>query len=83
VVGHGEHYTSPKQAKRVIQYTVQRLEGILELARGALADGVARPGSEAPQVVVRALGAGNLHAFPVYALPCDGAGGVVYALRAW
>src|SRR5262249_3658869 len=56
VAGHGEIYTSPEQAKRVIQYTVQRLESILELARGALADGVARPGSEVLQVVARALG---------------------------
>ncbi|HEY3993188.1 MAG TPA: MBL fold metallo-hydrolase [Ktedonobacteraceae bacterium] len=56
VAGHGEIYTSPEQAKRVIQYTTQRLESILELARGALADGVARPGSDVLQVVTRALG---------------------------
>ena len=56
VAGHGEIYTSPEQAKRVIQYTVQRLESILELARDALADGVARPGSEVLQVVAGAQG---------------------------
>lgn len=54
VAGHGEIYTSSEQAKRVIQYTAQRLESILELVRGALADGVARPGSEVLQVVARA-----------------------------
>ena len=56
VAGHGEIYLSPEQAKRVIQYTAQRLESILELARGALADGVARPGSDVLQVVARAQG---------------------------
>ncbi|HEY0757449.1 MAG TPA: MBL fold metallo-hydrolase [Ktedonobacteraceae bacterium] len=56
VAGHGEIYSSSEQAKRVIQYTVQRLESILELARGALADGVARPGSAVLQVVARAQG---------------------------
>ena len=56
VAGHGEIYTSSEQAKRVIQYTAQRLESILELARGALADGVARPASEVLQVVAGAQG---------------------------
>jgi glyoxylase-like metal-dependent hydrolase (beta-lactamase superfamily II) len=54
VAGHGEISTSSEQAKRVIQYTVQRLESILQLVRGALADGVARPGSEVLQVVAGA-----------------------------
>lgn len=56
VAGHGEIYTSSEQAKRVIQYTAQRLESILELVRGALADGVARPGSDLLQVVAGARG---------------------------
>jgi glyoxylase-like metal-dependent hydrolase (beta-lactamase superfamily II) len=56
VAGHGEISTSSEQAKRVIQYTVQRLESILQLVRDALADGVARPGSELLQVVARAQG---------------------------
>ncbi len=56
VAGHGEIYTSSEQAKRVIQYTAKRLESILELVRGALADGVARPGSELLQVVAGVLG---------------------------
>lgn len=43
VAGHSEIYTLMEQAKRVIQYTAQRLESILELVRGTLADGVARP----------------------------------------
>ncbi|HVU69205.1 MAG TPA: MBL fold metallo-hydrolase [Ktedonobacteraceae bacterium] len=56
VAGHGEIYTSTEQAKRVIQYTAQRLESILELVREALADGAPRPGSEMLQVVARAQG---------------------------
>jgi glyoxylase-like metal-dependent hydrolase (beta-lactamase superfamily II) len=56
VAGHGEIYTSVEQAKRVIQYTAQRLESILELVRAALADGAPRPGSEMLQVVARAQG---------------------------
>lgn len=56
VAGHGEIYTSSEQAKRVIQYTAQRLESILELVRDALADGVARPGSDLLQVVAGARG---------------------------
>lgn len=54
VAGHGEIYTSSEQAKRVIQYTAQRLESILELVRDALADGAARPGSDLLQVVAGA-----------------------------
>ena len=56
VAGHGEICTSSEQAKRVIQYTAQRLESILELVRAALADGDARPGAEVLQAVARAQG---------------------------
>ncbi len=55
VAGHGAICTSSEQAKRVIQYTAQRLESILGLVRAALADGVARPGTEVLQAVAGAL----------------------------
>jgi len=54
VAGHGEICTSLEQSKRVIEYTVQRLESILELVRSALAAGEARPGADVLQVVARA-----------------------------
>jgi glyoxylase-like metal-dependent hydrolase (beta-lactamase superfamily II) len=54
VAGHGEICTSLEHSKRVIQYTVQRLESILELVRVALANGEARPGADILQAVARA-----------------------------
>ncbi|HET8842667.1 MAG TPA: MBL fold metallo-hydrolase, partial [Ktedonobacteraceae bacterium] len=51
VAGHGEICTSPGQAKRVIRYTAQRLESILELVRVALANGEARPAADVLQEV--------------------------------
>jgi glyoxylase-like metal-dependent hydrolase (beta-lactamase superfamily II) len=56
VAGHGEISPSSEQAKRVIQYTVQRLESILELVRAALAGGDARPAAEVLRAVARARG---------------------------
>lgn len=56
VAGHGEIYESPEQAKRVIQYTTQRLESILERTRATLADGTARPVTDVLQAVARAQG---------------------------
>lgn len=46
VAGHGELYTSSEQAKRVIKYTTERLQSILEQVKEALSDGVGRPGTE-------------------------------------
>ena len=43
VAGHGEIYTSVERANGAIEYTVKRLEDILENVRAALADGDARP----------------------------------------
>lgn len=56
VAGHGEMCTLSEQAKRVIKYTVQRLESILELVRTTLADGEACPGTDMVQEVARAQG---------------------------
>src|SRR6266704_4626612 len=46
VAGHGEIYTSVEQTNRVIDYTIGRLESILDNIRMALADGQARSGAE-------------------------------------
>lgn len=67
VAGHGEIYASSKQAKRVIQYTAQRLESILELVRVTLAFGDARPGSEVLQAVAGAQGV-DISTLPQYVL---------------
>jgi len=42
VAGHGDLYSSPDQVNRVIDYTVQRLESILEQVRSSLAHGEPR-----------------------------------------
>jgi glyoxylase-like metal-dependent hydrolase (beta-lactamase superfamily II) len=42
VAGHGELYSSPDQVNRAIDYTVQRLESILEQVRSSLAHGEPR-----------------------------------------
>jgi glyoxylase-like metal-dependent hydrolase (beta-lactamase superfamily II) len=55
VAGHGEICSSLEQSKRVISYTAQRLESILELVRTALANGEARPTTALVQTVARAL----------------------------
>lgn len=56
VAGHGEVYTSSERAKRVIQYTAQRLESILGLVRDSLANGDARSGAEVLRAVAEARG---------------------------
>jgi hypothetical protein len=45
VAGHGEIYSSSERANLAIDYTVQRLESILEEVRTTLAGGVARSGA--------------------------------------
>jgi glyoxylase-like metal-dependent hydrolase (beta-lactamase superfamily II) len=57
VAGHGEIYTSGEQAQRAIDYTVERLEAILEDLRAALSDGVAHPASDLLRAVAAAQGA--------------------------
>jgi len=42
VAGHGELYSSPDQVNKAIDYTVQRLESILEQVRSSLAHGEPR-----------------------------------------
>src|SRR5216683_2401989 len=45
VAGHGEIYTSAEQAGQAIEYTIARLESILDNIRAALADGEPRQGA--------------------------------------
>ncbi len=45
VAGHGEIYSSSERANLAIDYTVQRLESILQEVRTTLAGGVARSGA--------------------------------------
>ena len=67
VAGHGEFYTSSAQANRVIDYTVQRLENILEHVRIALAHGEARSTGDVLSSVAAAHGA-TITALPQHAL---------------
>jgi glyoxylase-like metal-dependent hydrolase (beta-lactamase superfamily II) len=67
VAGHGELYTSPVQAHRVIDYTVQRLESILEQVRISLADGTTRSTSDVLRSVATAHGA-TITSLPQHAL---------------
>ena len=67
VAGHGEIYTSVEQTNRVIDYTIRRLESILDNIRATLADGQARSGAEMLSVVAYAQGA-EINALPQYVL---------------
>jgi glyoxylase-like metal-dependent hydrolase (beta-lactamase superfamily II) len=57
VAGHGELYSSSDQVNRVIDYTVQRLESILEHIRNSLANGEARSASDVLSSVAASHGA--------------------------
>src|SRR6266581_6009115 len=67
VAGHGELHTSPEQANRVIDYTVQRLESILEHVRKSLAHGEALSTTDVLSSVATAHGA-TITALPQHAL---------------
>jgi glyoxylase-like metal-dependent hydrolase (beta-lactamase superfamily II) len=56
VAGHGEICTSHDQAKRVIEYTAQRLESILALIQATLAHGDARSEADILQAVAEQQG---------------------------
>lgn len=57
VAGHGEVYTSAEQAGKAIQYTIDRLESILQHIRDALSTGEARPAADIFKVVADTQGA--------------------------
>src|SRR5881275_695568 len=67
VAGHGEIYTSIEQTNRAIEYTIERLESILDSIRAALAHGEARSAADILSVVARAQGA-QIQALPQYVL---------------
>ena len=67
VAGHGEFYTSPDQAHHVIDYTVQRLESILDQVRISLEDGKTHSSSTVLCSVAGAHGA-TITALPQHAL---------------
>ncbi len=67
VAGHGEVYSSAEDANRAIEYTIQRLESILENIRTALAHGDARPAADLLSAVAEAQGA-TIQSLPQYVL---------------
>ena len=67
VAGHGEIYTSVERANGAIEYTVKRLEDILENVRAALADGDARPMTDLLRTVADAQGV-NIETLSQYVL---------------
>jgi len=67
VAGHGEIYTSIEQTNRAIEYTIERLESILDSIRAALAHGEARSAADILSAVAQARGA-HIQALPQYVL---------------
>ncbi len=67
VAGHGEIYTSTERAKGAIDYTIERLESILEHIRIALAGGEARMVTELLSTVANAQGV-KIEALPQFVL---------------
>jgi hypothetical protein len=67
VAGHGEIYTAAEQANRAIDYTMHRLEDILEQVRVALAGGTPRPLADILSAVASAQGA-TINALSQYVL---------------
>ena len=67
VAGHGELYTSTEATNRVIDYTIERLEGILEQVRACLAEGEGRQTVDVLSAVASAQGA-TITALPQYVL---------------
>lgn len=67
VAGHGEVAISVAQTNRVIEYTIQRLESILEQVRMALAGGEARSAAAVLSAVAHAQGVA-ITALPQYVL---------------
>jgi glyoxylase-like metal-dependent hydrolase (beta-lactamase superfamily II) len=67
VAGHGDLYSSPDQVNRVIDYTVHRLESILEQVRSSLAHGEPRSTTDVLSSVAAAHGA-TITTLPQHAL---------------
>jgi len=67
VPGHGEIYTSADRTRQAIDYTIERLENILDNIRATLAGGEARPATDLLSIVAHAQGA-IINALPQYVL---------------
>jgi glyoxylase-like metal-dependent hydrolase (beta-lactamase superfamily II) len=67
VAGHGEIYASAETANRVMDYTIERLESILEQVRNCLAEGEGRRTADVLSVVANSQGA-TISALPQYVL---------------
>src|SRR5437868_5633160 len=67
VAGHGEIYTSTESTERVVDYTIERLESILEQVRTCLAEGEGQRTTDVLSIVARAQGA-TITALPQYVL---------------
>ena len=67
VAGHGEIYASAQQAHQAIDYTVARLEHILDDVRTALADGMPRAPTDILSAVASAEGT-TINALSQYVL---------------
>ncbi|MBA2394970.1 MAG: MBL fold metallo-hydrolase [Ktedonobacteraceae bacterium] len=67
VAGHGEIYTATEHANRAINYTMQRLEDILENVRRTLADGTPRSLADILNAVATAQEV-TINALPQYVL---------------
>ncbi len=81
VAGHGEIYTTAEHANRAINYTIQRLENILENVRGALAEGTPRSLADILSAVASAQGAtiNALSQYVLYQTTIQSALGTLYA----
>jgi len=81
VAGHGEIYASPAQANSAIEYTIQRLESILEQVRTALAAGDARGTADTLSAVANALGTtiSALQQYVLYSTTVQSALATLYA----
>jgi len=67
VAGHGEIYTATEKANAAIEYTIERLESILEGIREALDDGKAQAAGDLLKIVADAQGV-QIQALPQYVL---------------
>ncbi len=67
VAGHGEIYSSAQQANQAIDYTIARLEQILDDVRAALTDGTPRSSTDILSAVASAEGA-TINALSQYVL---------------
>ena len=83
IAGHGEIYPSAEQANQAINYTIQRLEHILNSVRTALADGVPYTTSDVLSAVANIHGVviNTLSQYVLYQTTIQSALSTLYALE--